>query len=78
MNPTFPNPVKVETRALALVVNDRLKTSYSPAYIGSVRNGNKGSAALQDIVREEERRMITQAAAEATRTPILAPATEAR
>jgi hypothetical protein len=57
-----PSLVKVDAQALADAVNLRLTRNYSASYIGSVLAGNKGSAALQDVVSQENARIIRQAA----------------
>ncbi|MEO7426331.1 MAG: hypothetical protein ABI036_14170 [Fibrobacteria bacterium] len=53
---------KVNLRILTERVNKRLKTKHDEPYMSKVRGGIGGSASLQDVCRQEEARMLREAA----------------
>lgn len=52
---------KVNLKLLTERVNKRLTTSYDDPYISRVRRGMGGSPALQDVVQQEEAKILREA-----------------
>jgi hypothetical protein len=53
---------KVNLKLLKERVNKRLSKNYDEPYLSRARSGKAGSAALQDIVHQEEAKILKEAA----------------
>lgn len=53
---------KVNLKILTERVNDRLGTRHDEPYMSKVRAGNAGSPSLRDVCRQEEAKLLREAA----------------